>query len=100
MANGKPADNPLTDLTIHGKHPFPPDVEEMLLRIQDLGRADGRWPLGENWPLSPREFDWEQREDLDAARHDLSHFLKMLETGRGDEIIVNPRTRHPLASEP
>ena len=56
MPNGKPADNPLTDLTIYGKHPFPPDMEAMLLRIQELGGRAGRWPLGENWPFSPREF--------------------------------------------
>ena len=100
MPNGRPADNPLTDLTIYGKHPFPPDVEETLLRIQDLGRRAGRWPLGENWPFSPREFDWEKGQDLDAARRDLSHFIQMLEAGHGDEIMVNPRTRRSLASEP
>ena len=48
--NGKTGDNPLTDLVVHGKHPFPPDIEELLLSIEALGREDGRWPLGENWP--------------------------------------------------
>ena len=98
MPNGKPADNPLTDLTVWEKHPFPSDIEGMLLRIQELGRATGRWPLGENWPYSSREFDWERGEDLDDARRDLSHFIQMLEAGRGDEIMVDPQTRRPLAS--
>jgi len=59
VPNGKPGDNPLTDLIVHGSHPFPPDVEDLLRRIDNLGRAAGRWALGENWPFSPREFDWE-----------------------------------------
>jgi hypothetical protein len=50
--NGKHGDNPLSDLVIHGAHPFPPDVEEMLLQIDALGRQIGRWPLGENWPVT------------------------------------------------
>lgn len=37
MVNGKHGDNPLTDLTIHGEHPFPPDIEKLLLRIDELG---------------------------------------------------------------
>ena len=58
MANGKFGDNPLSDLTIHKAHPFPPDIEEMLLKIHALGRKAGRYPLGEDWPFSPKEFDW------------------------------------------
>ena len=46
--NGKHGDNPLADLVTHGDHPFPPDIEEMLLQINALGRQIGRWPLGEN----------------------------------------------------
>jgi hypothetical protein len=34
--NGKEGDNPLTDLTMYGKHPFPPDIEELLLRMKSL----------------------------------------------------------------
>jgi hypothetical protein len=40
--NGKRGDNPLTDLVFHGDHPFPPDIEEMLLRIDALGRQVDR----------------------------------------------------------
>lgn len=97
MANGKPGDNPLSDLTVHDQHPFPRDIEALLLRIHELGRADGRWPLGENWPFSPREFEWEQGEDLEGARRDLSDLLVRMESGRGEEVLVDPLTRRPLA---
>lgn len=96
MPNGKPGDNPLTDLVLYGEHPFPPDIEEMLLRIDDLGRRAGRWAIGENWPFSPREFDWEDGQDLDGARRDLAHLLAMLEAGRGDEVLVDALTNRPL----
>jgi hypothetical protein len=97
MANGKPGDNPLSDLTIHGEHPFPPEIEVMLLRIQELGRQPGRWPLGENWPFSPREFQWAKGDDLEGARRDLSYLIRMLEAGRGDEVLVAPITGEPFS---
>ncbi|HMG59575.1 MAG TPA: hypothetical protein VK583_07600 [Burkholderiales bacterium] len=77
MPNGKAGDNPLTDLIIHGSHPFPRDIEELLLRIDALGRGPGRWPLGENWPFSPREFDWEQGKDIEKARQLLAHLIEL-----------------------
>jgi hypothetical protein len=96
LPNGNIGDNPLSDLTIHGRHPFPPDIEAMLLSIASLGRSIGRWPLGQNWPFSPREFQWERGEDLDGARRDLAHLLSMLEAGRGDEILFDPLTQRPF----
>ena len=96
MPNGKTGDNPLSDLTTHGLHPFPSDVEELLLRIDSIGRGPGRWPLGENWPYSPQEFEWEKGKNLDQARKVLQDLLLMLEAGRGDEILVNPRTQKPF----
>jgi hypothetical protein len=92
VPNGKHGDNPLSDLTIHGAHPFPKEIEELLLKINTLGRRSDRWPLGENWPFSPREFAWERGKDLEGARRDLEHLIVMREAGRGDEILVNPRT--------
>jgi hypothetical protein len=82
---------------MYGKHPFPPDIEEMLLRIEDLGSREGRYPLGENWPFWPREGYWERGEDLDGARRDLAHLLDMLEAGRGDEVLVDPINKRPLS---
>jgi hypothetical protein len=93
VPNGRYGDNPLSDLTTHGAHPFPPDIEEMLWRIDALGRRPDRWPLGENWPFSPREFDWERGKDLDGARQVLTHLITMLEVGRGDEVLINPLTQ-------
>jgi hypothetical protein len=83
MPNGKIHDNPLSDLTIHGLHSFPSDIEEMLLRIDSLGRKPGRWPLGEN---------------LKEARRELAHFIAMLEASRGDEVMVDPRTQRPFVT--
>jgi hypothetical protein len=97
LPNGRIGDNPLTDLTIHGAHPFPPDIEDLLLKINDLGRRAGRWPLGENWPFGSREFDWERGENLDDARRLLTQLLSMLKEGRGDEILLDPLTRRPLS---
>lgn len=96
--NGKHGDNPLTDLTIHGKHPFPLEVENMLLRINELGRHLGRWPLGENWPFSLREFEWAKGKNLDEARNLLGHFISMLEAECGDEVMFNPLTQKPFIS--
>ncbi len=97
MPNGRPYDNPLSDLVIHGHHPFPRDIEEMLLRIDVLGRSLGRYPLGENWPFSPQEFEWERGKDLGRARQLLTDMIELLEAGRGDEILVDPQTGWPFA---
>jgi len=99
MPNGKPGDNPLSDLAVHSAHPFPADIEQMLLRIDALGKTTGRWPLGENWPFSPREFEWERGKDLEGARRVLGHLLQMLEAGRGDEVLVDPRTGKPFSEK-
>jgi hypothetical protein len=37
MPNGKIGDNPLSDMFVHGRHPFPPDIEEMLRTLSSLG---------------------------------------------------------------
>ena len=97
MPNGKIGDNPLSDLTAHGVRRFPPDIVDLLLKIEAAGRREGRWPLGENWPFSPREYDWARGKDLDGARRDLSHLLNAIETGRGDDILLDPTTGRPLA---
>src|SRR6266487_3877659 len=99
LVNGKHGDSPLSDLTIHGDHPFPADIEDWLLRFQAVGLKLGRWPLGENWPYGMREVDWAQSKNLDAARRDLEHLLAMLESGRGEEILVDPLTGKPFKAK-
>lgn len=96
MANGKHGDNPLSDLTIHGEHPFPPEIEELLLRIDQLRRGLRRWPLGENWPFSLKEFDWAEGRNLNEAIQLLSYFVEMLDAGRGDEVMFDPLTQRPF----
>lgn len=100
MPNGRMGDNPLSDLTIYGVSHFPPDIADTMLRIAALGAAEGRWPLGENWPYGPEEFEWEQGRNLDEARRLLAEMEQMLKAGRGDEILVHPMTKRPLAVDP
>lgn len=96
MAKGKVRDNPLAEMMLHGRHPFPADIEEALRKVDELGRKEGRLALGENWPFSPDEFEWERGENLDDAREVLAHMIAMLEAGRGDEILSDPKTRKPF----
>jgi hypothetical protein len=98
MPNGKHGDSPLSDFTIHGVRCFPDDIMEMLARVQELGQAPDRWPLGENWPYSPEEFEWAKGVRLGRARELLTHMISMLEQGRGDEVLVDPRTGKPIKS--
>ena len=97
MPNGKIGDNPLSDLVIHGVSSFPPDIEELLLAINSIGKSLGRYPLGENWPFSPKEFQWGKGKKLDEARELLAHYLEELKSGRGDDIMLNPLTREPIS---
>jgi hypothetical protein len=99
MPNGKPGDNPMSDMIVHGAHPFPPDIDDILREIDSLGKRSGRWPLGENWPYSPKEFYWERGERLEEARQLLSHLLAMLQAGRGDEVLANPLAGRPFQSD-
>jgi hypothetical protein len=69
MPNGKPHDNPLTDLLVHGMHPFPPDIEEMIRELHDIDPAI----LHE---LGVAPFDWEAGKYLDGARSTLGALLR------------------------
>jgi hypothetical protein len=47
MPNGKPSDGPVSDMLLHGMHPFPSDIEDMIrtiyahspVPIHHMGRA-------------------------------------------------------------
>ncbi len=55
MANGKPGDHPISDMTIHGAHPFPTDMEKMILRLRNVDPA-----LLDKLEGAP--FEWERAE--------------------------------------
>ena len=60
MPNGKPHDNPITDLLIHGMHPFPPEIEVL---IRELHKLDSHVLDQLNWA----PFDWEKGKNLKEA---------------------------------
>jgi hypothetical protein len=74
MPNGRIGDNPLTDLFAHGLHPFPADMEQMLVELRRLDPACGRHFQGE-------EFAWEQGRRLDEGR---AKIRELLQRARGD----------------
>lgn len=61
MPNGKIGDHPVTDLVVHGQHPFPRDIEELVLQLNRLDPAI--WNALEWAP-----FDWEAGKYMDHAR--------------------------------
>ena len=71
MPNGRPGDNPMTDLLAHGKHPFPDDMEAMILKILSIDpHALDR--------LDIASFRWEHGEDLAKERRYLRSKLDKL----------------------
>lgn len=69
MVAGGPGDSPLTDFFLYGKHPFPPDIEEMLVRIRNVTpRYLDRIEFSEI-------VDWAAGENLDAGRAHLRALL-------------------------
>ena len=80
MANGKPGDHPLTDMLVHGKHPFPMDIEEMLREVLALDPifADGNRRYVDQVEWDRRFFDWERGQNLDEGRKVLKSVLAEL----------------------
>jgi hypothetical protein len=90
--NGKPGDHPLTDMLAHGKHPFPPDMEEMLRAILAL---DPIFPDGKRWYVDQLEwerrfFDWERGKNLDQGREALIGALSELRVKKTTEPLGVP----------
>lgn len=72
MPNGKIHDNPITDLTVHGLHPFPKEVEELILRIHSID------PSALN-NLGWEPFDWEKGRNIKEGMIILEDILASLE---------------------
>ena len=78
MPNGRPGDHPLTDLLVHKQHPFPRDVEELILAIYKI-KPSAVWELGIEL------FKWERGENLDEAPRILKEKLRQLQAGQTEQ---------------
>ena len=80
MANGKRGDSPLSDMLVHGLHPFPMDMEATLRDILELEPIfpDGRRPYAEQVRWLKRFDDWARGANLDEGRAALSEILTQL----------------------
>jgi hypothetical protein len=89
MPNGKRGDHPLTDMLVHGKHPFPRDMEEMLREVLALDPIfpDGYRRYIDQVEWEQRFFDWERGKNLDQGRQALRAVLSELHAKKttGDE---------------
>ncbi len=83
MANGKPGDHPITDMLIHGKHPFPLDMENSIRQILELAPDfpdDGRRYVDQvRW--EERFFDWKSGKNIEEGRIALAGALEELRKG-------------------
>lgn len=64
MANGKPADHPLSDILIHGLHPLPADMEAMIKALEKENPD-----FKNQFTLEP--FEWARRKALKQGRKQL-----------------------------
>jgi len=80
MPNGKPGDHPLTDMLVHGKHPFPMNKETMLREILALDPIfpDGQRPYVDQVAWERRFSDWERGQELEDGRRALAAVLAEL----------------------
>jgi hypothetical protein len=68
MPNGKPGDHPVNDMFLHGAHPYPADIEEMIRRLAHID------------PMLLEEidrdvFEWEAGRGLEQARGKLQELI-------------------------
>ncbi len=65
MPNGKPGDHPITDMMVHGKHPFPPEIEELVRQLHEITPhwyESGNRAEVDAW--NKRFFEWERGEAI------------------------------------
>ena len=82
MPNGRPGDHPLTDMLVYKMHPFPEDMEKMLLEILEI---DSNFPDGKRYYVEQVEwvnrfFDWEKGSNLEEGRDALKKVLQELKS--------------------
>ncbi len=82
MPNGRPGDHPLTDMLVHGLHPFPEDMEVILLEILkiDPDFPDGKRKYIEQVKWENNFFDWQAGKNIDEGRNLLKQTLSELKS--------------------
>ena len=68
MPNGKIHDYPITDLLVHGLHPFPAEMEALIRKIHAV-------KPGALHSLGMEPFDWEQGLNLGPGMEKLRSIL-------------------------
>jgi len=71
MPNGKIHDNPITDITVHGLHPLPKEMEELILQIHTINPS-----AFSNLGWEP--FAWEKGENIEEGIRKLKSILSSL----------------------
>lgn len=75
MPNGKPRDHPVTDTVLHGLHPYPKDLEDLVIQLH--ARNPGVFN-----DLEWAPFDWEKGKFLAEA----TILLQRLLDNHGDPV--------------
>lgn len=68
MPNGKIHDHPITDLLVHGLHPFPAEMEALIRKIHAVNPSS-------LLSLGMEPFDWEQGLNLEQGMEKLRSIL-------------------------
>ena len=68
MPNGKYGDHPINDLIEHKAHPFPCDIEALILKLNEVDRSSL-----DKFEMEP--FDWARRINLKQGRSRLHSLL-------------------------
>ncbi len=69
MPNGRPHDNPISDILIHGMHPYPHDLEELVKQLHGLNPAIFN-------ELDCEPFEWEKGKRINEAKELLESLIE------------------------
>ena len=92
MPNGKPYDHPVTDTVLHGLHPFPRDLEKLVIEV------DAMYPGVFN-DLQWAPFDWEKGKYLAEARTLLQGLLENQDPAARQRLLEQYRASTKTARE-